>query len=98
MKDYFRWQDDDLILYCHLLPKSKTDEIVGIHGDRVKIKITAPPVDGKANKYLVHFLAKYFNVPKRSIFIQKGEQGKEKQILIKSPNHLPTQLKLPPKQ
>ena len=50
----------------------------------IKIKITAQPVDGKANKALVEFLSKYFKIPKTSIEIVKGHTSKEKTLLLKT--------------
>ena len=55
---YFRWDGDDLILECHLQPAARSDDFCGLHGDRLKIRLTAPPVEGKANAYLMAFLAK----------------------------------------
>ena len=94
MSEFYCWQGDDLILDCHLLPKSKTDELVGQHGGQLKIKITAAPVDGKANKHLINLLAKSFKVPKQSISIYKGLLGKDKKIRISAPTYLPAQLKI----
>ena len=49
----FRWDGDDLILECHLQPAARSDDFAGLHGDRLKIRLTAPPVEGKANAYLM---------------------------------------------
>ncbi len=61
---YFRWDGEDLLLECHLQPKASRDEFAGLHGDRLKIRLTAPPVDGKANAHLLAFLASVFAVSK----------------------------------
>ena len=65
-----------------LQPKSSRDEIVGFHGGRLKIKITAPPVDGKANKKLIEFLSKTLGVSKSSVEIIKGISSKLKTLAI----------------
>lgn len=70
------------ILKCWIQPRSSRSAIVGVHGDALKIALTAPPVDGKANKELLKFLAKYFKLPKSSIQIIAGESSRSKTILI----------------
>ncbi|SFR10827.1 MULTISPECIES: DUF167 family protein YggU [unclassified Enterobacter] len=82
--------DDGLVLRLYIQPKASRDSIVGLHGDEVKVAITAPPVDGKANAHLVKFLAKQFRVAKSQITIEKGELGRHKQVKIIHPQHIPT--------
>ena len=82
-------EKQDVILDAHIQPRASKDEIVGFHGDRLKIRITAPPVDGKANQHLVSFLANVFKVPKRNILLLAGETGREKRIKIISPKVMP---------
>ena len=64
---YFRWDGEDLILECHLQPAARSDDFCGLHGERLKIRLTAPPVEGKANAYLMAFLAKAFGVAKSQV-------------------------------
>jgi uncharacterized protein (TIGR00251 family) len=87
--DYYSWQGEDLILHCQLQPKAASDDIVGIHGSRLKIRITAPPVDGKANDHLIKWLSKLFKVPKSHIDILQGELGRQKTLRIRAPQQLP---------
>lgn len=87
---HYAWQNEDLILHCQLQPKASSDEIVGVHGDRLKIRITAPPVDGKANEHIIKWFSKLFKVPKNDIDILQGELGRLKSIKIKSPKQIPT--------
>jgi uncharacterized protein (TIGR00251 family) len=58
--------------------------IVGLHGDALKIKLTAPPVDNAANAMCVKFLAKALSVPKSSIDIIAGHTSRNKQVLLKT--------------
>jgi uncharacterized protein (TIGR00251 family) len=81
-----------LILHCYFQPKAASDEIVGIHGDRLKIRITAPPVDGKANDHIIKWFSKLFKVPKGDIEILQGELGRQKTLRIRSPNVLPKEV------
>ena len=78
-------QPDGLVIRFYIQPKASRDQVVGLHGDEVKIAITAPPVDGQANAHLVKYLAKQFRVA-------KGELGRHKQIRIVNPQHIPTEI------
>ena len=60
--------------------------IAGQHGDTLKIKLTAPPVDGAANKMCVQYLAKCLKVPKSSIEIISGHSSRTKRLLLRSKN------------
>lgn len=73
--------DKGVIANIKISPNAKKNEIVKTDTE-VKIKITAQPVDGKANKALIEFLSKTFKIPKTSISIIKGKTSKEKTILF----------------
>lgn len=94
MCPWYRWDGADLVLDCHLQPRSSADELVGDHGDALKIRITAPPVDGKANAHLVQFLAKSFGVSKSRVSIEKGELGRSKRVRIQAPTRFPANLNI----
>lgn len=85
----YRWQDDDLILSIRVQPRASRDEIVGVYGDLLKIRLTAPPVDGKANQHLLRFLASYCKVPRARVELISGHAGRTKKVRINRPNHLP---------
>lgn len=89
MDGFYRWLGQDLVLHCHLQPKAKTDEIVGEHGGRLKIRITAPPVDGKANIHLCNFISRQFAVAHSDVRIIQGELGRQKTLLIRQPGRIP---------
>ncbi len=89
MSSHFQWADGDLILVCHLQPKASKSEFAGLHGDALKIRIQAPPVEGKANTELIKFLAKQFPVSKRDIEIISGELNRHKRVRITSPANIP---------
>ena len=69
--------NDGLIVNIKISPNSKKNEIIN-EGEFSKVKITAQPIDGKANKALIEYLSKNFKIPKTSIKILKGETSKEK--------------------
>lgn len=84
-KTPYYWQNDDLFLEVHLQPKACKDEIRGLHGERLKIALTAPPVDNKANQSLIKFLAKRFGVTQKQVTIIRGEHSRDKTIRITKP-------------
>jgi uncharacterized protein (TIGR00251 family) len=91
---FFRWDGDALILDCHLQPKASNDAFAGLHGERLKIRLTAPPVDGKANAHLSAFLAAAFGVAKSQVSLESGQQSRQKRVRIKAPTTLPAELGL----
>ena len=74
--------EDSIILEVRVIPRSSKSEIVGEYDEALKVKISAPPVDGAANKELIKVLSKTFGVSKSSVEIISGETSKIKQIKI----------------
>ncbi|ELY2781649.1 DUF167 family protein YggU [Cronobacter turicensis] len=83
---------DGLVLRLYIQPKASRDSIIGLHGDELKVAITAPPVDGQANAHLVKYLAKQFRVAKSQVVIEKGELGRHKQVKIIEPQQIPMEV------
>ena len=71
-----------LVLEVHVQPGAKRTERAGMHGGRIKIRLAAPPVDGKANEALVEFLAEEYGVPKRNVTIESGLTSRQKRVSI----------------
>ncbi len=71
-----------LILKVYLHPKSSKNEIVGPYRDGIKVKVTAPPVQGKANEALIRFLAKELGVPQSCVEIIRGQHSREKTLKV----------------
>lgn len=86
---YFRWDGADLLLDCHLQPKASKDEFAGLHGERLKIRISAPPIDGRANAQLLAFIAKAFGVAKSQVSLDSGDSSRQKRVRIQAPRQLP---------
>jgi uncharacterized protein len=61
-------------------PRASANEIVGVHGDALKIRLTAPPVEGAANDLLVKFLADTLDIPTRAITIVAGASSRTKVV------------------
>ena len=72
------------ILDIHVQPKAKATEVVGWHGDAIKIRVAAPPVDGAANEALVRFLADQLGVPRAAITLVGGAAGRRKRVAIEA--------------
>ncbi len=90
-----QWHGDDLILRLRVQPRASKDEILGPQGDRLKVRVTAPPVDGQANRHLVRFLAKAFGVPRARVVLLGGQTSKDKRLLIRAPGKLPASVPKP---
>ena len=89
---FWRWDGDDLVLDCQLQPRASRDEFAGLQGARLKIRLCAPPVDGKANAQLLVLLAKAFGVARRDVEIESGESSRLKRVRIRHPQCLPSHL------
>jgi uncharacterized protein (TIGR00251 family) len=70
------------VLTIHVQPKAKTTEVVGWHGDAVKIRVAAPPVEGAANEALVRFLAEQLGVPRTAVRVVSGATARRKWLAI----------------
>ena len=74
--------DDGLIIKIKIVPNSSKNDLI-FEEDFIKIKVTAQPIENKANKALIEFLSKLLKIPKTNIEILKGDTSKEKTLLIK---------------
>lgn len=76
----------DVIITLYVIPNAPKNEIVGEYNQALKVKIHAPPVEGKANDEILRFFSKFLNVSKSQIQILKGDKSKLKKILISNMN------------
>ncbi len=90
------WCRDDgdaLVLSLHVQPGAKRTEVAGVHGEgagaRLKIRLAAPPVDGKANSALLAFLAGAYGVTVREVTLLRGETSRQKTVRIQRPARRP---------
>jgi uncharacterized protein (TIGR00251 family) len=86
------WRRDDasgadaaLVLTLHVQPGAKRTEVAGVHGDALKIRLAAPPVDGRANAELLRYLADAFGVPLRNVMLVRGDTSRRKVVRIEQP-------------
>jgi uncharacterized protein (TIGR00251 family) len=74
--------EDGATFAVRVVPRASKDEIVGIHGDALKVRLTAPPVEGRANEALIAFLAKRLGVRKSQVEIVAGATSRRKMIRV----------------
>jgi len=78
-----------LVLALHVQPGARRTEVAGVHGQALKVRLAAPPVDGKANAALIAFLADAFGVPRAQVRLLRGETSRAKQVEISAPAQRP---------
>lgn len=83
------WTGEDLILRIHAQPGAARSGLAGLHGDALKVRLQAPPVDGRANAELCRFIAELFQVKRQDVRIISGETGRQKRVCITRPGGLP---------
>ena len=88
-----RRDGQDLILEVRVQPRASRSEFAGLHGDRVRVRLQAPPVDGRANAALVEFLAEAFGVPRARVTIEHGLAGRDKRVRIRAAGAVAVQMK-----
>ena len=90
------WRREDggaLVLALHVQPGAARTEVAGVHGAegdvRLKVRLAAPPVDGKANAELLRFLAEAFGVPVRQVSLLRGATSRQKSVRVDAPARRP---------
>lgn len=82
MAGWYRLKGEVITLTLHVQPGAKRSEIAGLHGDALKIRLAAPPIEGRANEALLKFIAARFAVPLRNVSLQQGSQSRHKVLAI----------------
>jgi uncharacterized protein (TIGR00251 family) len=82
MTAWYRLHAEGITLNLHVQPGARRSEIVGLHDDALKIKLAAPPVEGRANEALLKFVAELFDVPLRNVELKQGEQSRRKVVAV----------------
>lgn len=80
MATWLRVIDGGVVIRLWVQPGAKVSELVGPHGDRMKLKVAAPPIDGRANEEVVEFLSRCLQIPKSRIEIVAGESARGKDV------------------
>ena len=89
MPTWLTEKPDHLVLTLRVQPGAKRTEVVGTHGDALKLRLAAPPVDGKANEVLVAFLAEAFGVAVRNVSLLTGHSSRSKRVRVDGPKRRP---------
>lgn len=79
----YRRTSEGVLLTLHIQPGAKQTAYMGLHGDALKVRVAAPPVDGAANEALCAWLAGLFEIPHQAVTIQAGQTGRRKLVLLK---------------
>jgi uncharacterized protein (TIGR00251 family) len=79
---WYRRNGEVITLNLHIQPGAKRSEIVGLHGEALKIKLAAPPIEGRANEALLKFIAGLFGVPLRNTELKQGGQSRHKVVAV----------------
>jgi uncharacterized protein len=74
--------DGSLLLRLHVQPRASTNGLGGLQGEMLKLRLTTPPVDGKANRAVIAYLAKLLHLPKSALSIRTGLQSRSKTLAI----------------
>jgi len=78
----FQSSDSGTLLRLRIQPRASRDEIVGLHGEDLKVRISAPPVDSAANDSLIKYLSKQLDMPNSKVQHVKGQTSQNKTILL----------------
>lgn len=85
------WRGETLEIRLYIQPGAKATELSGLHDGRLKVRLKAAPVEGKANQALIAYLSDQFKVPKSSVSIKTGKSSRLKTLLVEKPQFLPSQ-------
>lgn len=77
-----RRDGDDLVLELRVQPRASRSAVEGLHGGRLRVRLQAPPVDGRANAALIALLARTFDIPRSRVRIEQGAGGRDKRVRI----------------
>ncbi len=77
--------DNNLVLTLHIQTGAKRTEAVGLHGEALKIKLAASPIEGKANTALLKFLAECFDISLSQVILKQGTKSRYKVVEIRQP-------------
>ena len=87
-----KWHGKNLLLKVRVQARASRDEILGVGNDQLRIRTTAAPTDGGANRKVAQLLADYFSVPPSRVELVRGQKHRDKQFLVAGPVSIPPEL------
>ncbi|MCB9730301.1 MAG: YggU family protein [Deltaproteobacteria bacterium] len=75
-------RDGSALLEVHVQPGARSTEAAGMHGDRLKVRLAAPPVDGKANRALTEWVAQWLGLPRAAVTLVRGQTSRQKTLRL----------------
>jgi uncharacterized protein (TIGR00251 family) len=82
VSEWYRRNGEVLTLTLHIQPGAKRTDVAGLHGEALKIRLAAPPIEGRANEALLKFIAESFGVPVRQVELKQGGQSRHKVVAV----------------
>jgi len=82
MSAWYRRNGDVITLTLHVQPGAKRSVVAGLHGEALKLRLAAPPIEGRANEALLKFIAELFGVPLRQVELRQGGQSRHKVVAV----------------
>lgn len=89
---WYRASGAGWLIDVHAQPGAKRSEISGLHGERLKVRIAAPAVDGRANEALERYLAECLGVPRSAVRVVKGDRSRDKRVAVDAADAAPGRL------
>ena len=85
MESWLKNHEKGTLLLLYIQPGASSNSLSGVHGDRLKVKIKAPPRDGEANEALQEYFSGILKVSKSKIYLLRGESSRQKDLLVELP-------------
>jgi uncharacterized protein (TIGR00251 family) len=86
---WWHWDQDALVLNVHVQTRASCNEIVGVQGERLKVRVACAPTGGKANRKLIALLARAFRVSPSAVSLRAGEHARNKRLAVHAPRVFP---------
>ncbi len=92
MPAWYSREGETITLVLHVQPGAKCNEIAGLHGDALKIRLAAPAIEGRANEALLRFIGECFQVPQRNVELRQGAHSRHKRVEVRGSTVVPENL------